>query len=104
MDESEFTVPPRHNGFLAKNLFGESGKIKRIAIAYIEKCGGGPKGDHTHNENHIFIVVDGEARVVLGDKEIVIKKNESLFVDGTSPHSIWNNSDEVCRVIKISVE
>ncbi len=104
MDKDEFITPPGHSGFSAKKLFSENGKIKWGAIAYIEKGGGGPSGNHTHAENHIFIVADGEARVVLGDREVVIKKNESLFVVGTTPHSIWNNSDKVCQVIKISVE
>ncbi len=104
MNDDNFITPPGHSGFSAKKLFDENGKIKWGAIAYIERNGGGPKGNHTHSENHIFIVADGEARVVLGDREVIVKKNESLFVDGTTPHSIWNNSDKICQVIKISVQ
>lgn len=104
MNDNEFITPAGHSGFLAKKLFNECGQIKWGAIAYIEKGGGGPKGNHTHKENHVFIVVDGEARVVLGDREVTVKKNETLFVNGMTPHSIWNNLDDVCRVVKISVE
>ena len=100
----EFITPPNHKGFSAKKLFDENGKIKWGAIAYIEKGGGGPEGNHTHNDNHIFIVVDGEAKVILDDKEVIIKKNESFFVDGRVPHSIWNNADQTTVVIKISTE
>ena len=100
----EFITPPNHKGFSAKKLFDENGKIKWGAIAYIEKGGGGPEGNHTHNDNHIFIVVDGEAKVILDDKEVIVKKNESFFVDGTVPHSIWNNADQTTVVIKISTE
>ncbi len=74
------------------------------AIAYIEKHGGGPEGNHTHSDNHIFIVTQGEARVVMGDKSIIVRKDESCFVDGMIPHSIWNNIDDTTVVIKISVE
>lgn len=37
-------------------------------------------------------------------EEFIVKKNESFFVDGMIPHSIWNNSDSTTTVIKISVE
>ena len=51
----------------------------------------------------IFIVVEGEARVVMGNETVIVKKNESCFVDGMVPHSIWNNGDQTATVIKISV-
>lgn len=69
-----FITPDGHTGFLAKKLFDEMGKIQWGAIAYIEKNGGGPQNNHTHCDNHIFIVVDGEVRVVMGDKETIVEK------------------------------
>lgn len=102
--ENQFMTPEGHNGFLAKKLFNEMGKIQWGAIAYIEKGGGGPKHNHTHNDNHIFIVTDGEVKIILGDKEIVAGKNEAVFVDGMKPHSIWNNGDKTAVVIKISTQ
>ena len=100
----EFITPPNHKGFSAKKLFDENGKIKWGAIAYIERGGGGPDGNHVHSDNHIFIVVDGEAKVILGNKEIIVRKNESFFVDLMIPHSIWNNANQTTIVIKISTE
>ena len=100
----DFITPPNHRNFSAKKLFDESGKIKWGAIAYIDKDGGGPEGNHIHSENHIFIVVDGEAKIMMGDKAVIVRKNESLFVNGMTPHSIWNNADQITVVIKISTE
>lgn len=74
------------------------------AIAYIEKNGGGPENNHTHSDNHLFIVVDGEVRIISGDKEILAGKNQAVFVDGMIPHSIWNNGDQTATVIKISTK
>lgn len=102
--ENQFMVPEGHKGFLAKKLFNEMGKIKWGAIAYIEKGGGGPENNHTHSDNHIFIVADGKVKIILGDKEIAVGKDESVFVDGMIPHSIWNNGDKTAVVIKISTE
>ena len=58
--------------------------------------------NHTHSDNHIFIVVDGEVRIVTGDREIIAGKDQSVFVDGMTPHSIWNNGAKAAVVIKIS--
>lgn len=102
--ENQFMTPEGHKGFLAKKLFNEMGKIKWGAIAYIEKGGGGPENNHTHSDNHIFIVADGEVKIISGDKEIVVGKDESVFVDGMIPHSIWNNGDKTAVVIKISTD
>lgn len=74
------------------------------AIAYIEKGGGGPENNHTHSDNHIFIVADGEVKIISGDREIVVGKDESVFVDGMILHSIWNNGDKTAVVIKISTD
>ncbi len=102
--ENGFITPEGHKAFLAKKLFDEMGKIHWGAIAYIEKNGGGPENNHTHSDNHIFIVVDGEVRIVSGNEEMIVGKNQSVFVDGMLPHSIWNNSDKTAVVIKISTE
>ena len=100
--DNEFLTPDGHVGFKAKKLFGELGKIHWGAIAYIEPNGGGPAGNHTHHDGHLFIVVKGRVKVMLDGKENIVRENKSLFIDGRIPHSIWNNSDETAIVIKIS--
>ena len=41
-------------------------------------------------------------RIVTGDREIIAGKDQSVFVDGMTPHSIWNNGAKTAVVIKIS--
>lgn len=101
---NEFITPEGHTAFLAKKLFDGMGKIHWGAVAYIEKGGGGPAGNHTHSDNHIFIVVDGEVEIFLEDTPHAVKKDEMFFVDGMVPHSIWNHGETTAKVIKISVE
>lgn len=100
-----FVTPPKHVDFKAKKLFGEIGKVKDGAIAYINVGGGGPVELHTHSHNHLFIVTQGEAKIILDDKYIIIKENESFLVEGRIPHSVWNNSKkEQTVMIGITVE
>lgn len=79
-DLKDFITPPEHIGFLAKKLFPECGEILDGSIAYIEPNGGGPRNPHVHpDHNHLFIVVSGEAKILLGDKEKIIHANEAYI-------------------------
>jgi len=102
--EEAFMTPPGHKGFHAKKLFQEQGKIQWGAVAYIEPGGGGPEGNHTHSDNHLFIVAEGQVEIVMGESVRTLKKDESCLVDGMTPHSIWNRGTETAKVIKISVQ
>lgn len=98
-------TPPEHINFKAELLFGKIGEIVDGAIAYIDKEGGGPIDLHTHENNHIFIVTKGEAKILYGDKEIILKENESMIVEGRYPHSVWNNKcDEQTIIVGITVK
>lgn len=103
MDEKFFT-PPDHVGFKAKKLFCVESKGIDGSIAYIDKNGGGPTKQHTHEHNHLFVVTQGQAKVLLGDKVVVIKKDESFLVDGKKPHSVWNDFDGQTVMIGITIK
>ena len=102
--EKDFITPPNHVNFLAKKLFGVIGEIIDGSIAYLQPNGGGPAELHTHEHNHLFIVTKGEAKILLGDKEIIVKKDESFLVKGSIPHSVWNNIDTETVMIGVSVK
>ena len=101
---SEFMTPPNHINFKAKKLFGEMGQIIDGAIAYVDLNGGGPTELHTHEHNHLFIVTQGEAKILLEDKEVIVGRDEYVLVEGQIPHSVWNNSDSETVMIGISVK
>lgn len=90
--------------FLAKKLFGNCGEIIDGAIAYLEPGGGGPANLHTHPHNHLFIVITGKAKVLLGNEEKIIKANEAFLVKGKIPHSVWNDSQETTTMLGISIK
>lgn len=100
---AEFRTPPNHIAFLAKKLMGEAGKIQDVSVAYLEKGGGGPLEKHTHSHNHLFIVTEGEAKLLLGEEIRILKKDEAFFIEGTIPHSVWNNMEETTKMIGITV-
>lgn len=99
-----FITPLNHVKFHAKKLFSNAGEILDGSIAYLEPTGGGPIEVHTHEHNHLFIVIDGEAKVLLDDKEIIIKKDESFLVQGNIPHSVWNNINVTTIMVGLSIK
>lgn len=101
---NSFITPPDHINFKAKQLFKNMEQIIDGAIAYIDLNGGGPKEPHTHNHNHLFIVTEGEAKILLNGETIFLKKDESFLVKGNIPHSVWNNIDGKTVMIGISVK
>ena len=102
-NNSGFMTPPNHKNFLAKKLFAEMGEIIDGSIAYLEKDGGDPSEPHTHEHNHLFIVVKGEAKILLNNETVIVRKNNSYLVQGSIPHSVWNNLTETTIMIGISV-
>lgn len=71
-----FITPSEHVNFLAKNLFGACGQIVNGAIAYLAPDGGGPVTPHTHATDHLFIVTQGEAKVLLDGQERIIRETK----------------------------
>ncbi len=71
------------SGFCVKKIVVNPGKILSLQ-------------SHEHRDEH-WIIVQGEAVVTLGDKEIAKKANESIFIPKQIKHRIANktNSDVV---------
>jgi len=99
-----FFTPPDHIGFEAKKLFDFPDRGIDGAIAYIQPCGGGPSILHTHSHDHLFVVTAGQAKILLGDKTVIVKQGESFLVDGKIPHSVWNNIDKQTTMIGITIK
>ena len=97
-------TPPNHVNFKAKKLFAEMGEIIDGSIAYMDLSGGGPTEPHTHEHNHLFIVVKGEAKLLLDNEVVILRKDQSYLVEGKIPHSVWNNIPEETVMIGISVK
>lgn len=65
-------------------------------------------GGATHTEQNsvgserFILVLDGAIQVLLKDKKISLKKNHSLYFDGSIPHSFQNTDTETARVLSVT--
>lgn len=103
-DLKDFVTPPDHVNFLAKKLFGKCGEIQDGAIAYLEPGGGGPTVPHTHLHHHLFVVVSGKVEIILDGRKVLVRENESFFVKGEIPHSVWNRTGQTVVMLGITVK
>lgn len=53
------------------------------------------------NMDSAFMTPEGHEN--LGETFHTVKTDEMFFVNGMTPHSIWNNGEQTAKVIKISV-
>lgn len=104
MKKDDFIIPPNHVNFSAKKLFDACGEIANGSIAYLEPDGGGPTSLHTHEHDHLFIVVKGEAKVLLENDIHIIHENESFLVKGAIPHAVWNNVSDTTVMVGITIK
>ena len=61
-------------------------------------------GHRTRFADHLFIVTQGEAKVLLDGQERIIRENEAFVVKGGIPHSVWNNAQAETVMIGITLK
>ena len=102
--ESAFITPPNHTGFRAKVLLSKKqGAVADLSIAYILPEGGGPTKSHTHDHDHIFFVVYGDAKLHVGEEYVLLKEDEAYHVPGGIVHSVWNNGKGELKMLGINI-
>jgi len=76
---------------------GEGYQVKRILIHPGESL-----SLQLHNyRNENWVVVQGQATVVLGDREITLKHNESIYIPHKTRHRLANHGETLLIVIEI---
>ena len=100
---NEYENVPEHVDFVAKRLFENMGELSNGSVIRVEKGGGGPTSDHFHEHDHLFIIMKGEAKVIIEGRAFIVKENESIRVPGNKSHSIWNNLDDTMVMVGLSV-
>lgn len=76
---------------------GDRYKIKRINVHPLKKLS---LQMHHHRSEH-WVVVKGTAKVTLGDKEIFVHENESVYVPKTTPHRLENPGKVPLEIIEV---
>jgi len=101
----DWVTPPGHTAFkaavLARDLDEE---ILDCAIAVIDPAGGGPQEAHLHPHDHLFVVLSGTATIRMAGRSVTLRESEALRVPGSTPHSVWNDTDRPVKMAGISLK
>ncbi len=60
--------------------------------------------NHSHEHKHLFVVIKGQAKVLLDDDEVIINENESYLVESNVLHSVWNNINDTTIMLGITLK
>lgn len=55
---------------------------------------------HLNHSEHV-IVLEGEGKMLLGDKEILIKQGDVVFIPKNTPHGVITTSQRPLKVVSI---
>ena len=55
---------------------------------------------HEHRTEH-WIIAEGEAEVVIGDKTQILKENDTIFIPAKTKHRLVNNTSKILVVIEM---
>ncbi len=65
-------------------------KLKEIGVAYVEVK---ESKEHYHDRTHeIYIVVDGDGKLILDGEEIQLEKDMVVYIPPGKPHKIKNGT------------
>ncbi|MGW7279650.1 cupin domain-containing protein [Streptomyces sp. NPDC054844] len=53
---------------------------------------GGVTDPHAHEENEVFLILEGTAEMTIGDEQRPVGPNSAVFIPGGSRHHIRNTS------------
>lgn len=76
---------------------GDGFKIKRIEV----KPGASLSLQMHHHRSEHWVVVNGTAKVINGDREIIINTNESTFIPAGQKHRLTNPGTKSCVLIEV---
>lgn len=82
-----YTVMDAGPGYQVKQIVVDPGK--RLSLQW-----------HQHRAEH-WVVVQGTARITIGQETRLVKANESVFVPLKTPHRLENPGTEPVRIIEI---
>ena len=104
MSKKNSFTPPDHRGFLVEMLLSRNnGDITDCLLADIEPGGCGAEPPHTHEHDHLFVVVAGKVTINLGDRVVDVPENCAIHVPGKVVHSVWNHDTQPAKMVGVNL-
>ena len=86
---------------IARELVGADHGGLGACIIFVDAPPGGGPSLHTHPYEEVLVVLDGEATVTAGERELVARAGDVVIVPADTPHAFTNTGAGPLRQIDI---
>ncbi|MEM9242625.1 MAG: cupin domain-containing protein [Pseudomonadota bacterium] len=84
-------------GYYESLMLADNFQVKNIMVKPGAKLS---LQSHQHRAEH-WVVVQGVATVVCGDKTLKLERNQSIYIPQQAKHRLSNESDDILHVIEV---
>jgi len=97
---------PRDPGVLKKVLFQradlQTGLVQMVNWAKLPA--GNSFAPHYHEDmQEIFIIVQGTARLAVGNETVVLRRGDAILIDLREVHQMWNDTEEDVEYVVVGI-
>ena len=90
---------PNHRDYKSLRVFGaEMGVSQTLIFGISHFLPGGGAGPDASPPEKVYFVLDGELTVIVGGKETVAKRGDSVYIGPNESREIVNRSNTVCTI------
>lgn len=86
-------------GFYHNIAVGSSFKVKKITVNPKHRLS---LQRHRHRSEH-WVIISGEANIMMGDRFMTLRANESAFIPVNTLHRLSNDAQEILELIEVQV-
>ena len=74
----------------------------QIKLSHVNPYGKLSLQSHKKRSEH-WIVVEGVAHVQKNDKNLILSRNESIYLDQKEKHKLWNDESTPLKIVEIQI-
>jgi mannose-6-phosphate isomerase-like protein (cupin superfamily) len=86
---------------IARELVGADHGGLGACIIFVDAPPGRGPSPHTHPYEEVLVILEGEASVVAGERELVVGAGDVVIVPANTPHAFTNTGEGPLRQIDI---
>jgi mannose-6-phosphate isomerase-like protein (cupin superfamily) len=88
---------------IARELVGADHGGVGLCLIFVDAAPGAAPELHKHPYEEVFVTLEGQARVVVGDDELAVGPGDVVIVPPDTPHAFTNTGQGQLRQIDIHV-
>lgn len=93
---------PKHDNVYSRRIWGPESGGKNCAVGYNYLFANGGAEMHSHDSEHIFIILEGSCNYYDGENTFTFRKGQAFIVEPGDVHQVSGTGEEDCKYITIT--